>query len=129
VICWRATVSGYWLGLTLGRFLISPDARRTGLTDVGMTYACLTGVTAAAAVGWLVPATVAASVGFVVLGFFLGPIFPTTMPVAPRLTDPRLAPTAIGVMNAGLVIGGSALPWLAGRWPKGWACGPSCRSR
>jgi fucose permease len=30
------------------------------------------------------------------------------------LTQPRLVPTGIGVMNAGSVIGGSALPWLAG---------------
>jgi fucose permease len=30
------------------------------------------------------------------------------------LAPARLAPTAIGVMNAGSVVGGSALPWLAG---------------
>ena len=48
------------------------------------------------------------------LGFFLGPVFPTTMAIAPRLTQARLVPTAIGVMNAASVIGGSALPWLAG---------------
>jgi fucose permease len=36
------------------------------------------------------------------------------MAVVPRLTTPRLVPTAIGVMNAGSVVGGAALPWLAG---------------
>jgi fucose permease len=36
------------------------------------------------------------------------------MAIAPRLTTPRLAPAAIGVMNAGSVIGGAGLPWLAG---------------
>ena len=51
---------------------------------------------------------------FGLLGFFLGPVFPTTMAIVPRLTQPRLVPTAIGVMNAGAVLGGSALPWLAG---------------
>jgi fucose permease len=55
-----------------------------------------------------------ACVAFGLLGFFLGPVFPTTMAIVPRLTQPRLVPTAIGVMNAGAVIGGSALPWLAG---------------
>jgi fucose permease len=49
-----------------------------------------------------------------VLGFFLGPIFPTAMAVVPQLTTARLVPTAIGVMNAGSVVGGAALPWLAG---------------
>jgi fucose permease len=48
------------------------------------------------------------------LGFFLGPIFPTTMAITPRLTQARLVPTAIGVMNAASVLGDAALPWLAG---------------
>jgi fucose permease len=39
-------VSGYWLGMTLGRFLISPIATRAGVTTAGMMYACLAGVTA-----------------------------------------------------------------------------------
>jgi fucose permease len=108
------TVSGYWLGLTLGRFLISPLATRMGVTPVGMVFACMTGVTIAASATWLLPGTAAASTGFALLGFFLGPIFPTTMSVAPHVTTARLVPTAIGVMNAGSVIGGSALPWLAG---------------
>lgn len=113
------TVSGYWLGLTLGRFLISPAAGRIGLTPVGMTFGCLSGVGLAAAVTWLVPSAAAASVGLVLLGFFLGPIFPTAMAVVPRLTSARLVPTAIGVMNAGSVVGGAALPWLAGATAQG----------
>jgi fucose permease len=107
------TISGFWLGLTLGRFLISPVAARAGATTAAMIYACLAGISAAIAAAWLSPAAVAC-VAFGLLGFFLGPVFPTTMAIVPRLTQPRLVPTAIGVMNAGAVIGGSALPWLAG---------------
>jgi fucose permease len=113
------SVSGYWLGLTLGRFLISPVATRLGVTAAGLMFACLAGVMAAAALAWLLPAVVAVSAAFVLLGFFLGPIFPTTMAVAPQLTSARLVPTAIGVMNAGSVVGGSALPWLAGAIAQG----------
>jgi fucose permease len=113
------TVSGYWLGLTLGRFLISPVAGRLGLTAAGQMYLCLVGVTAAAALTWLAPVAAGASVGFVALGFFLGPIFPTTMAVGSQLTVASLVPTAIGVMNAGSVVGGSALPWLAGALGQG----------
>jgi fucose permease len=36
------------------------------------------------------------------------------MSIAPRLAQPRLVPTAIGVMNAASLIGGAALPWVAG---------------
>ena len=107
-------VSGYWLGLTLGRFLISPVASRIGATTAGMIYACLAGVTAAATLAWLSPAASLSVAALVLIGFFLGPVFPTTMAIAPRLTQARLAPTAIGVMNAGSVVGAAALPWLAG---------------
>jgi fucose permease len=108
------TISGFWLGLTLGRFLISPISARAGATTAAMIYACLAGVSTAIALAWLSPAAAVACVAFGLLGFFLGPVFPTTMAIVPRLTQPRLVPSAIGVMNAGSVIGGSVLPWLAG---------------
>jgi len=53
-------------------------------------------------------------VALLLLGFFLGPIFPTTMAIVPQLTEEHLGPAAIGVLNAGALVGGSALPWLAG---------------
>lgn len=112
------TVSAYWFGLTLGRFLISPVATRFGLAAAGMMYATMAGVVAAILLAWL-PGVVAATAGLALLGFFLGPVFPTTMAVAPELTAPRLVATAIGVMNAGSVAGGSALPWLAGAIAQG----------
>jgi fucose permease len=108
------TMSGYWLGLTLGRFILGPLAGRIGLTQVGLMYTCLGGVGGAALLTWLVPPGPATMAGFLLLGFFLGPIFPTTMAIVPQLVGERLMPTAIGVMNAGSVVGGSALPWLAG---------------
>jgi fucose permease len=108
------TVSGYWLGLTLGRFLISPIAVRLGATPARMMYACLAGVMAAAALAWLSPSAGLAAVALGLLGFFLGPVFPTTMASVPQLTRPRLVPTAMGVLNASSVIGGAVLPWLVG---------------
>jgi fucose permease len=107
-------VSGYWLGLTVGRFLINPVAARAGLTTVRMMYVCLVGIIAAATLAWLAPTAATSSAALVLLGFFLGPVFPTTMAITPRLTTPRLVPTAIGVLNAGGLAGGAALPWLAG---------------
>ena len=88
-------------------------AARAGLSTASLIYACLAGVTAAAALAWLAPAALA-YVALGLLGFFLGPIFPTTMAITPRLNQARLVPTAIGVMNAASVLGDAALPWLAG---------------
>ncbi|MDI1466053.1 MFS transporter [Catellatospora sp. KI3] len=107
-------VSGYWLGLTLGRFLISPIAGRLRLGTAAMAYACLGGTAAACLLIWAVPHPAAAAAGLAVLGFFLGPIFPTIMAVMPRLTEQRLVPTAIGITNGLTTVGGATLPWLAG---------------
>jgi fucose permease len=107
-------MSGYWFGLTAGRFVLSPVATRLGLTKAGLLYLSMFGVIVALVGSWLAPSGGLAAPGFVLLGFFLGPIFPTIMAVAPDLTSARLAPTAIGVINAGSVVGGAGLPWLAG---------------
>ncbi|MEO3812957.1 MFS transporter [Sphaerisporangium sp. B11E5] len=108
------TVSGYWLGLTAGRFLISPLATRLGLSAMGMTFVCLAGVMASTTLTWVAPAGAVASAGFGLLGFFLGPLFPTAMAVVPGLAESRLVPTAIGVMNGLSVVGGALFPWMAG---------------
>jgi fucose permease len=113
------TVSGYWLGLALGRFLVSPVATRLGMTTTGITFVCLAGITASAMLAWLAPGVVVASVSFVLLGFWLGPVFPTTMAVAPQLTVSRLVSTAIGLLNGVSVIGGAVFPWLAGAIAQG----------
>jgi fucose permease len=107
-------VTGYWLGLTVGRFVISPAGGRLGLSAISVTSGCLVGVGLGAVLVWLAPVALVASAGLAVLGFFLGPLFPTVMSVAPRLTVARLVPTAVGLMVGTSVVGGAALPWLAG---------------
>jgi fucose permease len=108
------TVSGYWLGLTIGRFLISPVAAKLGVTTAGMMYGCLAGVAAAVTLAWLSPTVAVTITALVLLGFFLGPVFPTTMAITPRLAPDRLVPTAIGFINAASVAGDTVLLWLAG---------------
>jgi fucose permease len=112
-------ISGYWLGLTVGRFVLSPLAARIGLGTAGLTASCLAGIFAVTALTWLVPVAGVAGAGYALLGFLLGPIFPTTMGAAPTFAPPHLVPSAIGVMNAGSVVGGSVLPWLSGTLAQG----------
>lgn len=105
-------LSGYWLGLTAGRFVISPLAGRLGLTPQRMMLYCLTGVIGATALTWALDGQLAGA-GFALVGFFLGPLFPTAMALVPDLAPAALVPTAIGVLNAVSVVGGAGLPWLA----------------
>ena len=121
--------SGFWLGLTAGRFLIGPIAARSGRTPTEMSFACLGGVAAMLALVWSVPTAVTAFCGLVLLGAFLGPVFPTTMALASTWTSARLVPTSIGVVNGFSVVGGALIPWLAGAVAQGlgiWTLLPFC---
>lgn len=113
------TVSGYWLGLTVGRFLISPLGSRVGISPAATSFGCLVGVALCALLIWASPASALAAAGFVLFGFFLAPLFPTAMAMAPRLTEKRLVPTAIGAMNGASVIGGSLFSWMSGAIAQG----------
>lgn len=120
-------LSGFWLGLTIGRFTLAPLAARVGWSTTTLMYLCLSGVAAAATVLSLVAVVPLAAAALVLLGFFLGPVFPTLMAIAAQLATPRLAATAIGVLNAAGVIGGALLPWLEGAVAEGvgaWTLAP-----
>jgi fucose permease len=80
---------------------------------------CLFGVTGAALLGWVAPTGVVATAALVLMGCFLGPLFPTAIAVVPDLVRPRLVGTAIGVINGFSVIGGALFPWMAGALAQG----------
>jgi fucose permease len=107
-------VSGYWLGLTLGRFLLNTAASRAGLTVVDLLFLCFAGLTVVILLTWWGPSAVLTMIGFGLIGFFLGPVFPTTIAVLPRLTPARLVPTVVGLLVGASVVGGAFFPWLAG---------------
>ncbi len=106
--------SGYWLGLTLGRFTLNTIGERLGLDPSGLTFACVGGVLASTALAWLAPAAPVSAVGLVLVGYFLGPLFPTAIAVIPRLVPLAQVPTAVGMVVGLSVVGGAAFPWLAG---------------
>jgi fucose permease len=105
-------VSGYWLGLTVGRVALGHVAERVG--SQRLIIGCLGGVLAGVLLVWWAPAGVVAACGLWLTGFALGPIFPTTIAVVNGLVSQRLQQSAIG-FAAGLGSMGSAVfPWLAG---------------
>jgi fucose permease len=107
-------VSGYWAGLTLGRFVLNALAERVGLGVIALSTGCIGGVALGTAVVWLVPVPGAVTVGLIVVGFFLGPLFPTMIATLPRLVPHALVESAIGVLVAVSVAGGAFFPWVIG---------------
>ena len=113
---WLASliVSGYWLGLTLGRFTLTNIAERLHIDTVGLIYLCMGGTIAGVLLIWLFPATLVAALGFLLIGFCLGPIYPTTVAVLPRLVARSLVSSAIGLLVSISIVGLAIFPWLAG---------------
>jgi fucose permease len=109
-----SAVSGYWTGLTGGRFLLNRLAERVGVGPVRLVSYCLAGVAVACTTIWLVPVAAVAVVGLFVLGFCLAPMYPTTVAVMPRLVPAGLVATAIGLLVGSGDGGAAMLPWLAG---------------
>lgn len=107
-------VSGFWFGLTLGRFLIQPLAERLGIGTRVLMYACLIGVGIGLLLVWLLPFGVVAALGFCFIGFSLAPIYPLTVAILPKLVPARLGPSAIGLLVSVSIIGLALFPWIAG---------------
>ncbi len=106
------TVSGYWMGLTLGRIVLGRIAERAGATR--LIQWCLAGVVVGVAVVWAAPNVAIAAVGLWVTGFSLGPIFPSTIAVISERVEGRLQQSAIGFAASLGSLGAAFFPFVAG---------------
>jgi fucose permease len=105
-------VSGYWLGLTVGRVALGRVADRW---DVGrLLQGCIAGVLVAVLLVWVAPAGAVAALGLWLAGFSLGPIFPSTIALIDATVEARMQQSAIGFAASLGAMGSAAFPWLAG---------------
>jgi Fucose permease len=105
-------ISGYWLGLTLGRIVLGYVAERLGPALL-VQYSIL-GAACGILITWLIPTTIGAIIGLFLLGFCLGPIFPTVIALMSTFVSARLLPSSIGFLTSSANIGAALLTWLAG---------------
>ncbi len=107
-------VSGYWFGLTMGRFVLQTLAERFKMSDTTLVYVCMAVVILALLLIWFIPLQIVMVVGFCLIGFGLGPIYPLTVALTPKLVPARIAPSAIGFLVSVSIIGLALFPWFAG---------------
>ena len=105
-------VSGYWLGLMLGRLVLGHVAQRFGENIT--IHCCVIGAGVGLLLVWLVPVSFISAFGLCLTGFFLGPIFPTAIAMTTRMVSPNCVGTMIGFLVSLGCIGGAFLPWIAG---------------
>jgi fucose permease len=111
-------VSGFWLGLTIGRLSLGLVGERFG--NKRLIQGCLGGIVVGVLLIWLVPFGPVTALGLWLTGFSLGPIFPTTIALISNLVPSRLVPSAIGFVASLGSMGAAFFPWLAGNLAQGF---------
>ncbi|KAF2421815.1 putative MFS transporter [Tothia fuscella] len=106
------TATGFWLGLTVGRFILGFITPKIGERTAITIYLPLT-------IGfqilfWTVPSFYASTISVAFEGFFLGPIFPAAVVAVARLLPKRLHISAISTAAALGKCGGSIFPFAVG---------------
>jgi fucose permease len=107
-------ISGFGLGLTLGRFVIQPLSERLGVGLAALMFALIGSALLSLLLIWLLPFSLGSGLAFSLLGLSLAPIYPMTVALVPRLVPARLEASAIGVLVGVSISGLAFLPWLAG---------------
>jgi fucose permease len=106
------TVSGYWLGLTVGRLFMGKLSSRLGARQ--MIYLCLGGIVAGLLIVGFLSFGIASAAGLWLVGFSLGPIFPTTISLMSGFVPARLLASAVGFAVSVGAVGAAIFPAGAG---------------
>lgn len=107
-------ISGFGLGLTLGRFVIQPLSERLGVGVATLMFALIGSALLSLLLIWLLPFSLGSGLAFSLLGLSLAPIYPVTVALVPHLVPTHLEASAIGVLVGVSISGLAFLPWLAG---------------
>ncbi|OQE22906.1 hypothetical protein PENFLA_c012G01748 [Penicillium flavigenum] len=104
--------TGFWLGITVGRFVLGFVSPRIGEKLSIAIYILL--AIALELIFWLVPEFIVSAVAVAFVGFFMGTIFPGVVIVATRLLPKNLHVAAIGFAAAFSMGGGAVFPFMIG---------------
>ncbi|MFP4693344.1 MAG: MFS transporter [Halothece sp.] len=110
-------VSGYWLGLTIGRVCIAPLANKIG--SKGIINTCLIGVICGLLLFNLVALSLTSDFGLLLTGFCLGPILPTGFAFLSNVVPTHLLMGSISFIASLSSLGKALFPWLAGNVAEG----------
>ncbi|PFH60355.1 hypothetical protein XA68_11097 [Ophiocordyceps unilateralis] len=104
--------SGFWAGMALGRASLGFVTERFGERLCLTVYLVI--CIALELVFWLVPRFIVSAIAVILLGFFLGPMFPGGVMVTAKLLPRRIHVSAIGFAMAMGGSGGTVFPFIIG---------------
>ncbi|KAF3891107.1 MFS transporter [Tolypothrix bouteillei VB521301] len=103
------SVSGYWIGLTIGRAVTGRIVKRWGALRTLERSLLLLGLGLTA--WWLLPNQL---LSLPIIGFALAPIFPLTIWLMPQRVSKAIVPAAIGCMTSVASLGAATIPSAVG---------------
>jgi len=104
--------SGFWGGVTVGRFVLTHFAAK-----IGEKYACFGLVIGAAAfqlLVWFVPNIIGNAVAESIVGLLLGPIYPCATAIFSRLLPRNIQISSLSFVTSMGSSGGAVIPFLTG---------------
>ncbi|KAH7031250.1 major facilitator superfamily domain-containing protein [Microdochium trichocladiopsis] len=104
--------SGFWAGITIGRFVLSPVGARIG--EKLFVYLLIGGAAVFQLLVWLVPNIIAESVSLAIVGLLLGPVYPCAAAVFARNFSRKEQVAGLGLISAFGTSGGAFAPFTTG---------------
>ncbi|TRX89324.1 hypothetical protein FHL15_009761 [Xylaria flabelliformis] len=104
--------SGFWGGITLGRFVLSPIGARIG--EKRFVYLLTIGAAVFQLLVWFVPNIIGEAVSLAIVGLLLGPIYPCSATVFTRSLSRQEQVSGLGVISAFGSSGGAVAPFTTG---------------
>lgn len=104
--------AGFWSGITIGRFFLSPIAHRVG--EKPFVYAMIVGSTVFELLVWQVPNVIGDAVALAIVGLLLGPIYPCAMVIFSRGIKRKEQVSSLSVISAFGSSGGAVAPFTTG---------------
>ncbi|KAI0905387.1 major facilitator superfamily transporter [Ustulina deusta] len=104
--------SGFWGGITLGRFVLSPIGARIG--EKRFVYFLTVGAAVFQLLVWFVPNIIGEAVSLAIVGLLLGPVYPCAATVFTRNLSRREQVSGLGVISAFGSSGGAIAPFTTG---------------
>ncbi|KAK5049073.1 hypothetical protein LTR84_005496 [Exophiala bonariae] len=104
--------SGFWLGITVGRFVLTHFAHKFG--EKRAVIALTVGAAAFQLLVWQVPNIIGNAVAEALVGLFLGPVYPCATAIFSKLLPRNMQVTALSVVGGMGSSGGALVPFITG---------------
>lgn len=119
--------SGFWAGITVGRFILTYLASRMG--EKLFVFAMGVGAIVFQLMSWLIPNIIGNAVSVAILGLLLGPVYPAATTVFMKLLPSNLQTMSISFIASAGSSGGAVVPFLTGLAAQSiatWVLHPIC---